>query len=106
MEMFLIIMVSAVPVLLLMAVLMVGQNRKSEADEHSVVVIDRRTASATPQFFGGRLGGSTPSPRYPTDDLLDQLERHVLLEQGAAESYVELPTSASLHSRTASPFLN
>lgn len=42
----------------------------------------------------------------PIEALLLQIENHVRLEQAAAESFVECPTSSLLHSRTASPFVN
>jgi hypothetical protein len=42
----------------------------------------------------------------PIEALLLQLERHVRLEQAAAESFLAEPTSALLHSKTISPFLN
>jgi hypothetical protein len=42
----------------------------------------------------------------PIEALLLQLERHVRLEQAAAESFLAEPTSAHLHSKTISPFLN
>jgi hypothetical protein len=38
--------------------------------------------------------------------LLSQIERHVRLEQAAAEAYLDLPTRDSLHSRTESPLLH
>ena len=42
----------------------------------------------------------------PIEALLLQLERHVRLETAAAESFLAEPTSALLHSKTISPFLN
>jgi hypothetical protein len=35
-----------------------------------------------------------------------QIERHIRLEQAAAEAFLALPTAESLHSRTASPLSN
>jgi hypothetical protein len=35
-----------------------------------------------------------------------QIERHIRLEQAAAEQFQALPTARSLHSRTASPLAN
>ncbi len=48
----------------------------------------------------------TLQPRVPIEALLAQIENHVRLEQAAAESFVEYPTSALLHSKTSSPFVN
>jgi hypothetical protein len=44
-------------------------------------------------------------PRVPIEALLLQIENHVRLEQAAAESFVEYPTSALLHSRTISTLI-
>ena len=49
---------------------------------------------------------SLPNVSVPIEALLLQLERHVRLEQAAAESFLAEPTSAHLHSKTVSPFLN
>ena len=52
---------------------------------------------------------STPAPaqpRVPLEALLLQIENHVRLEQAAAESFLSAPTSALLHGRTISPFVN
>ena len=40
--------------------------------------------------------------KVPIEALLLQIENHVRLEQAAAESFVESPTSALLHSKTIS----
>ncbi|MCX6552484.1 MAG: hypothetical protein NTY02_16020 [Acidobacteria bacterium] len=45
-------------------------------------------------------------PQVPIEVLLLQIDRHVLLEQAAAESFVGFPTVASLHSRTTSPLVH
>lgn len=47
----------------------------------------------------------TPSP-VPIEALLLQIENHVRLEQAAAESFVEFPTTNLLHSKTISPLVN
>ena len=49
----------------------------------------------------------TPLPEsVPLELLLLQIERHVRLEQAAAESFHRMPNGQSLHSRTASPLVN
>ncbi len=48
----------------------------------------------------------TAYPRVPIEALLLQIERHVRLEQAAAESFLEYPTSALLHSKTTSPLVH
>ena len=44
--------------------------------------------------------------RIPLEVLLLQIENHVRLEQAAAESFLQTPTSALLHSRTISTLVN
>jgi len=46
-----------------------------------------------------------PAP-VPLETLLLQIERHIRLEQAAAESFHDRPTGESLHTRTASPLVN
>jgi hypothetical protein len=59
-----------------------------------------------PQFFLQTPQPDTWSPRVPIEVLLLQLERHVRLEQAAAESFLSAPTRESLHSRTTSTLLH
>ena len=61
-----------------------------------------------PQFFVQPPAAAVPRPEndVPVDVLLAQLERHIRLEQAAAESFVQAPTAASLHGRTASPLMH
>ncbi len=47
-----------------------------------------------------------PQPPVPLEALLLQIESHVRLEQAAAESFLEQPTPALLHSKTSSPLVN
>jgi len=42
----------------------------------------------------------------PIEALLLQIERHVALEQAAAESFLLAPTSQALHSHTLSPLVH
>jgi hypothetical protein len=59
------------------------------------------------RFFSERAGSALPlPPRVPIEALLLQIESHVRLEQAAAESFLESPTPALLHSRTMSPLVN
>lgn len=61
--------------------------------------------AAPAKFFADEAVPLAAQPRVPIELLLLQLERHVRLEQAAAGSFVEFPTTASLHSRTTSPFV-
>jgi hypothetical protein len=45
-------------------------------------------------------------PKVPIEVLLMQIERHVRLEQAAAESFLDFPTPQSLHSQTTSPLVH
>lgn len=57
-----------------------------------------------PRFFAAPP--HAPTPQIPIEVLLLQIERHVRLEEAAAESFVRLPTRELLHSRTASPLVH
>jgi hypothetical protein len=67
-----------------------------------------RQPEANPRFFQSSvplsLGGAA-SP-VPVEVLLLQIERHVRLEQAAAESFHLFPTPQSLHVHTASPLMH
>jgi hypothetical protein len=47
-----------------------------------------------------------PQTQVPIEALLLQIERHVRLEQAAAEAFQQAPTSELLHIRTASPLVH
>lgn len=59
-------------------------------------------APETGRFFADSRGPAQ-SERASVEALLLQLERHVRVEQAAAESFLRNPTSESLHHRAASP---
>ena len=65
---------------------------------------------AQPRFFADiaevPLAASAGHQQVPLEMLLLQIDRHVRLEQAAAESFIEAPTTASLHSRTTSPLVH
>jgi hypothetical protein len=65
-------------------------------------------APSPARFFVREVTVPTSAGRVsvPIEALLAQLERHVRLEQAAAESFLADPTAALLHSKTISPFLN
>ncbi len=69
-------------------------------------------AEAPARFFVDRIPDFAsanpaihPHP-VPIQALLLQIENHVRLEQAAAESFIDYPSAALLHSKTASPFVN
>ena len=51
------------------------------------------------------IGVPSPGP-VPLETLLLQIERHIRLEQAAAESFHDRPTGESLHTRTVSPLVS
>jgi len=59
-----------------------------------------------PRFFVDELPAPVTQPPVPLEVLLAQIERHVRLEQAAAESFLVSPTPQSLHSRTMSPLVH
>ena len=64
-------------------------------------------AAAPARFFVDRaIVPAAAQARVPIEALLLQIENHVRLEQAAAESFLESPTPALLHSRTISPLVN
>jgi len=70
----------------------------------------RNVAVPAPQFFVADQAAADVQPaaavRVPVEILLAQLEQHVRLEQAAAESFLHVPTTDSLHLRTKSPLMN
>ena len=61
-------------------------------------------AKSRPRFFVDPATAAAGRPRVPIEALLLEIENHVRLEQAAAESFVEFPTAAMLHSKTSSNF--
>lgn len=67
-----------------------------------------QTARPETRFFAepAPVKAAPATPRVPIEALLLQLERHIRLEQAAAESFLSMPTIESLHSRTTSTLLH
>jgi len=64
-------------------------------------------AVAAGRFFTDQaMPPAAPRPHVPTEILLTQIENHVRLEQAAAESFLESPSHAQLHTKTTSAFVN
>ncbi len=74
-------------------------------DDRADVRLDQALPLSPPQFFLQERP-SAAAPRVPIEVLLLQIERHVRLEQAAAESFLDSPTAKSLHSRTTSPLVH
>jgi hypothetical protein len=67
---------------------------------------DPRPSREEPRFFAHAPVAAAGHPRVPIEVLLSDIERHVRLEQAAAEAFLEIPTRDALHSRSDSPLLN
>ena len=78
--------------------------RESSTPEVQPAIPAMKVAPA--RFFAERVIPPAPQPPVPIEVLIQQIESHVRLEQAAAESFVEFPTHALLHSKTTSPLVN
>jgi hypothetical protein len=58
------------------------------------------------RFFQGDLAGPAVRSPLPVDAVIAQIERHIRLEQAAAESFLEIPARETLHAPSASRFVN
>jgi len=74
------------------------------ADDLPARRTDEKPAARTPRFFADER--TITRPELDTVSMVLQIERHIRLEQAAAEAFLALPTAQSLHSRTASPLSN
>lgn len=63
-------------------------------------------APTATRFFAGDLTGPPARTQLPVDAVIAQIERHVRLEQAAAESFLEIPAPDTLHAPTSARFLN
>ncbi len=62
---------------------------------------------APERFFSDRVIPTIPAhAQVPIEVLIQQIESHVRMEQAAAESFVQSPTDARLHSKMPSPLVN
>jgi hypothetical protein len=93
--------------LLAVAVCAVAFGAATRGEARSAARPERRLALEPPRFFASPAAvKAAAAPGVPVELLLSQIERHVRLEQAAAEAYLELPTRDSLHTRTPAPRLN
>ena len=77
-----------------------------EAPRPAEPALEPRLALPKSEFFVDDRAPRPVAPAVSVDALMLQIESHVRLEQAAVESFLEAPTSQSLHSRTASPLMN
>ncbi len=113
MLMFLTILFTSIPVLILSYVIFAGVSPKNETaktppqgENPPKPAYDPLAAVTPARFFAAEGPPRIVEPRYPVEVLLSQIERHVRVETAAAETFLDVPTPESLHSRTVSPLLN
>lgn len=92
--------------LLAVAVCAAAFNLATRGEAPPEVQPERKLVLEPPRFFASPVARPAEAPAVPVELVLSQIERHVRLEQAAAEAFLELPTRDSLHARTPSPFLN
>lgn len=105
MLMFLILLVSSLIVGLVSVLIMKGVAPDEPAPAPEVRPQPELLVPAS-QFFTIDPPVVAPQPPLPIGVLLHNIERHVRLEQAAIETFLEVPTARTLHSRTPSPFVN
>ena len=106
MEMFLMALCLSLLGVVVSAVLFAATVNDGRQEEPARV--DTRLVAEAPRFFTeapATLAARTPV-QVPIEVLLLQIERHVRLEQAAAESFHESPTAESLHMQTLSPLVH
>ncbi len=106
MEMFLLILFTSLPVLILCCLMVYGIRPATKEETPPEIVHELKTVASSSRFFAGEHERLLARSRYPMEVMLSQIERHVRLEQAAAESFLDVPTAESLQTRTASPLLN
>jgi hypothetical protein len=103
MEMFLMVLGLSVIGVAVCAVLFAAATRDISELGQGIPAQVRPPAYVPPQFFAEQAG---PAISVPTEVLLLQLERHIRVEQAAAEAFLHYPTAESLHMRTTSPLVH
>jgi hypothetical protein len=106
MEMFLMILLMGVLTFAIAAIGFKASERRESPTETVQPAVP--TLKAAPErFFSAHVIPTVPvHTQVPIEVLLQQIETHVRMEQAAAESFVQFPTQAHLHTKTSSPFVN
>jgi hypothetical protein len=100
MEMFLMVAALSMLGVAVSAALFAAATREERAEPQKPTVRAPVVSIARPQFFAE--GTASAAPRVPIEAILLEIERHVQLEQAAAESFLHAPTVERLHGRTMS----
>lgn len=107
MEMFLMALCMSMFALAVAAIAFGAATQKESPTLPAKPELQPAQAAAAGRFFADKV-----APRkslgtcVPTEVLLAQIENHVRLEQAAAESFLETPSRAQLHTKTTSAFVN
>jgi hypothetical protein len=107
MEMFLMVACMSLFGLAVVAAAFGAATEPEQSNEKTEIARDLVITAPPARFFTDNL--VTPlatQPRVPIEAILLQIENHGRLERAAAESFLEAPTSALLHSRTISPLIH
>jgi len=88
-----------------------GLPTSEEAPLAVAVAVDERLAAVPERFFVRDVAPQPTAaarlvPAVPIEVFLAQIERHIRLEQAAAESFLSAPSLESLHGRTVSPLVH
>jgi hypothetical protein len=105
MEMFLMVATVSLLGMVVSVGLFAAATRENSSESEMPVRVEQPLPAAPPRFFLAERAPAAPL-RVPIEVLLLQIERHVRLEQAAAESFLDAPTIQSLHSRTTSPLMH
>ncbi len=107
MLMFLMILLPSLAVLTMVCIMVAGIRPEEQETNARVAARPEKNLAAEPQqFFAPEAQAPVSRPQVPLEVLLAQIQRHVHLEQAAAKSFLEVPTTESLHSRTESPLVH
>jgi hypothetical protein len=107
MEMFLTGLCMSLIGVIVCGVLFAAATREDRERDSLVAQPETWNPIEAPQFFvQPSVAPRHPSTRVPIEVLLLQIERHVRLEQAAAESFHQFPTAQSLHMQTMSPLVH
>lgn len=105
MEMFLMAAALSLLGVAVSAILFAAATTRERAEQREE---SRAARGASPRPVPARFFTDAPVGErlVPRQALLLAIERHVRLEQAAAESFLHAPTVESLHSRTTSPLVH
>lgn len=107
MEMLLMVLCMSVFGLAITAIAFGAATRPQRSEETVQTAAKAVSIPSSEHFFIDRAPAADVSrPQVPVEALLLQIERHIRLEQAAAESFLEYPTAALLHSPTTSPLVH